>query len=77
MMGELFQMPFPAHGFLFGIKNLIIYQHNRETGPCIFGALSPVVCFYTLLQVVGIATVIGIVCTLDDISIMFHKMIIS
>ncbi len=70
-------MPFPAHCFLFGFKNLIIYQHNRETGLCIFGALSPVVCVYAVFKVVGIAAVIGIICALHDICIVFHEFIIS
>lgn len=67
--GELFDLPFAAHGLFFCAEGFVVNQSYRAAGFGVFGTFSGIVGFYALLQVGGPAGVEGIVFTEDDVGI--------
>ena len=67
---HMFNGIFPAHGFLFCLKCLIIGQHHRTSGFGILGPFTLVMDLQTLVQVIGPAAVIRSVRTGEDIGVI-------
>lgn len=67
---HMFNGIFPAHGFLFCLKCLIIGQHHRTSGFGILGPFTLVMDLQTLVQVIGPAAVKRAVRTGEDIGII-------
>ena len=75
--GKLLEVPFPAHGFFFGIKLLVIDELYGKSWLCVLGTFSCVVSLYSFFEVIGVAAVVGTVGAFQNIRVMFHKLIIA
>ena len=75
--GELLEVPLPAHGFFLGVEFFAVDQPHRKPGLSVFGALAGIVGFYSFVQVIGVAAVVGTVGALKNIRVVSHVLIIA